>query len=843
MNKLSRRSFLGSTSVAVLAGTAYASVSRSVKLAIGPTVTTFQVRNWGAATSPGFLRGCFLFRKGDVPAGSSVTVTNGAAPVDVQCDQFSTWSDGSLKLCVFQLRDAPYAPFETRQYFTTVAFGVPFNNAGTRSLADIAASHDFNVSFANTTKFDGTATTAYGSGSFVADFNQLAATATRITKVHSGAVCEGWVAWGLAVDKATGVADQHLKTYWHVDVWKNPDGSIADFEYAAVVAQDWWSVPGKYRLNYDATLNDGANTVQTYAAVQHPYRSHWITCQMQADNNHGRRFWANKTPTLIYMPDKAYWVSTNLVPPLNPAIVPAPGASPHTQNYAPCKNINVVAFVDQTGGSNGRGIFMDSDCWAFLSQDPFNVKCARATALSGLGVPYHYRSNRTRVRPGDGGLSDTASTIVACAMLPDPPNTYDFTAQGMPVAVEPYTHGGAAVEDGYVLPLGGNGVWTPSNDSSHASNYCFFMYLQEGERHFLDAEMDLATNLIHQQGGTPYQGRPGLLCYDIPTYQKALNIPSTVYSGIAGLRAGANQRRVAWALTILASAAAIVPDADVQAQFLRTLTRHQGKYLAASMQYLPASQIAAGQYRSTSGYISPWMNSFIVLGAYHMAFVTEDANALAVGDWIANSTVGTWTTHVYRTVAYRGLCLPNPAGWAPGTNEFFPPTLARGGGQCCSISATTNRLTIVSLNHFAWFVNGDPINVLNVDGGVNPWPVPKELALGTTYYVANVSGRDVGASFQLSTTPDGQNLVTFNSDYKAAWFVAYQAAQDLFTVSQNPPYQCDPDSYAPIARAALVAAHRSGNASATSTLVANAQTFLSKTDAQNRSYYGWSYST
>ncbi len=562
-------------------------------------IQSFVLANWKpAASSPGFARQGVVFKKGDLPAGFSLQLRRKGAPIAAQFDGRVTWSDGSLKFAVMHLRDAPFAAAESRTYELWAKPGA-FDNTATHALIDITSRHRFLIQFTSLTEaMDDKTRRSVGSGNFFADFAAHMAHPTRVEAHHAGAVCNGWTGWGMAVDGIGEAPDPHLKTNWHADIWKNADGSIHAIEIAAVVAQDWWSVPDKRMRRYDAMLRDANTGLALYRGVEHPYKSQWITCQNTADNNRGRRHWiGGACPTLTYIPSKAAWVASGLVPPLNLASKPAAYAaiSRGGAAYTPCGSQSHRPNIDGSGAYEGRGVLTNPDCIAFMRQTADDVAAARINAHAGLHVFLHYRSDRTHIRPGDSA-PDIANTPISMIMgisrgaVP----SYDFTADGMPIPVHAYADGRTtpAGKDNYAWPGDNGGVWSvTTGDASHAVNYSYFMYLMEGERYHLEACLDLATNLVHQGIDNLYSNRP-----QNPVARdglgRATHAPDTVYDAVAGLNG--QERSAGWALVVLGSAAGIVPDRHVAARFIKRLNQQQAIYLRDILATLPADAKAAG---------------------------------------------------------------------------------------------------------------------------------------------------------------------------------------------------------------------------------------------------------
>ena len=824
-------------------------------------VTTFVVSNFSSEMSKGFIRLGLPFKKGDVPTGSALAISVDDRTIAAQFDERTTWNDGSLKFAVCHLRDRDFAGDEGRTYSVNRTLSSGFDNTGVKALGDISKAHRFNIAFENVQKYDGAATSVYGAGRFNADFNTHTNTATRVTKIHSGQVCEGWLVWGMATD-ANGTPDAHLKTNWHVDIWKNADGSVADIEFSVVVAQDWWSIKGKYLLNYTATLKDSEKVLQAYSNVTHPYNSHWITCRLQDDDNEGRRHWASgNCPTLVYKPDKSYWVSTGLVPPLNLALEPKSCATvsgnqggPYTSHYIPCSGQNHRTDVDQTGSYPGRGLITNMDGIAFLRQTAADFRWARLNAYAGLHIPYHHRSNRSRVRRGE--KADTANMIISTVMLPLSPNADNFTLDGMPAPVEAYAGSNTPSQyaDSYVSPLGGTGVWRVAvpGQASHAVNFSYFMYLHEGERYFLDATIDLAANLVQQMDGTIYGGRP-LTAYCDENWREFVDIfhpPNVQWSAIGSMLRASNIRAAGWAAAIFGSASALCPDNDIQKHYLIALNAHQFAWCIDGMRYMPKSMKDAGwwlQYDRGDFDYAPYMHNFVCLGSLFNFQLTECVDAKTLGAMTASVSIGLAEGGLYRAASMQLFGRPVTAPWNPITNDFFPRASAIINYFMTTISRMTNTLNAYDVLQGELPVReGDVLFPADVAYIYPKIAIPTELTPGKRYYIINLSGTKQNYTFQISEIPGGSPVI-FTKDYPktsakrgGAYFGWFPAYSNDYTVADPEIYIPSADGFVAITRAALVMANRNGVTNATGALVSKAQKFLS-TSRNSGDWVTWNF--
>jgi len=793
---------------------------------------TFTLENWGASSSAGFMRFGTPFQIGAVPSGFRVAITRSGSAVAAQFDEVSRWPDGSLRFAVCHLRDTAFSAAESRTYQFVSEAGA-FDNTGDKALDDV--SQDFTVEFSTLTQFNGSSTATRGSGAALASFAAHKAAPTRATKVHSGPVCEGWMAWGMARDGAGGAGseDAHLKTIWYVDLWKNADGSIADTEVCAVVSQDWWAVPSKFRLNYTATLKDGATTIETYASVQHPYHSQWATVRKTADNNHARRHWMSAVPTLTYKPSKSYWVATGLVPPLDTTFTPNSNATiGYTSTYTPCGAQNHRAAVNGTGAYIGRGMLPNPDAVAFMRQTAQDMRYARTNAFAGLHIPYHFRSSDTRSRPSES--ADVANTVCPLELKPNP--TSNWAADGMPTTRAFYrggSHDAAFVGAyTYVSPTGGAGVWTIATGTNvggadHAVAYSYFMYLHEGERYFMEAQLDLATNTVHELHSNAIAGAPWLPWYEVVSQRTALSIPSTRYSGIAGFQGRNNIRAMGFANMLLGYASAIVPDSDVQRRYIREFVAHNAAYGRAVLNYMPAAVFAAGTWYDTNGtgVISPWFNALCAQGAYMHYNCTRDTNARDQGDHFAKvSTAAFLADRIYWSGSYRALMGNKTDSVDPSVNPYraYGDMLSGPTPAVCASGV----FTLTDSPALAPPRNGDEVVFVTKNESLVTVALPSGYTAGTVLYAVNCSG----FTFQVASTPGGVPVVYPNGTYQAG--VKFDAMGD-YTVAQFPPYLPGSDSFYTIQRAALVMANRAGYADADAAAVARANTFLAPVDYLN----------
>jgi len=793
--------------------------------AAGSLVTTFALENWGASTSRTMFRGGMPFKKGDIPAGYVPQIRRQDGPiVAAQFDERSTWSDGSLKFAVCHLRDDDLSASGTAVYDVYSVVGA-FDNTGTVSLSSVAASDALTVELSSLTQWDGSTSTTRGSGAALASFAAHAAVSTRVTKVHSGPVCEGWEVWGMFKDGAAGDGseDAHLKVIWHVDVWKDASGNVVDAEFAAEMAQDWWGVAGKYRLDYTATLKRNGSTVQAYTGVQHPYHGHWATVRLQDDNNHARRHWASAIPTLNYKFSKAYWKSTKVVPQYDVNYTPNTTEKP---TYVPLGNIQHRAAIDATGAYGGRGVHTNFDAKAFMRQTAFDNRVARTNAFAGLHLPQHYRDERTRTRPSES--ADVANTLVPLLWEPKPASASTFA--GLPTPKHAYADSRTDLDrqGGFVQPTGGNGVWTPSGDGSHAVAYSTYAYILEGERYMLNSVIDMATKATHVLVGGIY----GSCCY-IHWYledgaRTEMSIPNTVWTALPDTGNG-QERALGFGSNLVGHAAGLVPDDDLQGDYLRGWNAHCAEYLEQSLLYTPPALKSAGlQFprQATRWMRNPWMAGANIQCLSYIYMLTEQQGFADYAEMLGNFVAAVADRSLYLAGAYQTLHNYKNEAYSF-SSQNLPANQFLSGK---TITVTSSRFTLSGADGVAPQA-GDVVYFLDYNYTGGPASLPPEVAAGTKYYLVDPAG----GSWGLAASPGGSAISLTNGTYEIG---CQFFGQNGYTPATYPPYlPPGGDQYWSIALAAYAFAEVAGSATIPAGLAAEMESFLSNVNRAD--YPAW----
>lgn len=811
-NPLTRRRVLigGAAALAFPHTVAASSLVRRRRLGVGRNadrvLTTFKLVEHSGGPSDCIKRIGLPIVPGDCPPGTTLAITGGSGDIAYQIDKISTgeFGEGTIFATAWVRDNIDYGPSESRDYNLVARPGGSYNNTSPHGLTDVLAGHDFRLEFTNIT---GSTSGLQPATLAVAQMNSHALMPTRVyaTPIESGPVAVTFKMWGMV--SIDGVDHPHLKTYDFITGLFDRNGNIIAWEPLFLVSQDWWSITGtginvKQKLTYTATLKDASTVIETYggtisstgvrsATVQHPYHSRWATRRLTDDNEHAAEHRIGRARSnILYVQNQDYWLRTNRMPHLDMSyksgaympvqVTTGPAYGIYKPNLLqPCSSQAQQPAIDSTGGSQSRGILTGMDCIAFMTQSANDVRLSRVNAQTGHHVPYHRRSNRTRLKPGDT-TSDIASTPVSLILRDDrgtstPLSYYDFTSYGLPVPVDAYASGttATAFRDGFIQPTGGYAVggstWGPSTAPTHAGAYSQYNYLLEGSPDLLEAVIDLAINVSQQQNDVG--GAASLLWYQSSTRVIFPGTPSTRWSGTALRPAGGNVRAMGWAANLMGHSW-IVPDYEENARYIRTFVKHNARFANAHIQYLPATWTGSwwpiGSVGGTSPEI-PWHVAIIGMGAWMALQLTGDETWRPFAEKI--STISIWygaNDRVGLSASFEYQLRPSDNDdWKSVTNDFFQVGLFEHSSHASttpSISAATGQLSnIVTRSNLKATLN-DLVVFDNKDDGGAVAPVPSEVQLGRFYYLRNPTG-NIGDPFQVSGTPDDSGIIVFATDY------------------------------------------------------------------------------
>lgn len=844
--------------IAVEAKPAFLRGGHPVAIPPAGLLTTFQLVENGGMPSKGFHQMGLPLREGDVPVGSRLKIQRGGVDVPAQFDARSswTWGDGSLRFCVAWIRDADFSANEVRIY-SLISESGSFDNSTSMTLATALAGTDLKVEITN---FSGATSGAFPD--HLVSLNDHATVPTRITKYAGGGIADIWEIWGMAQNG--GVEHAHLKSISYFAVLKNADGSINDRKYVAVLSQDWWSIAGKETLTYTATLKNGATVIETYggafndvgvrsATVQHLYHQQWATVRLTVDHQHAMPHWlSGSPPSLTYKPDRVYWIATGLMPPFDLTtayVMPTAYGDTGTNltntgfrtykvaQYQPGSAQAHRASVDGTGGYAGEEIVPNMDGIAFALQTPINYRIARVNNFVNLHSPEHRRSNRTRTRPiaqfpDDAGASDIANTVVSLRLTDErgdvgtPTSYYDFTADGMPIAVNASTVTAlpSIEKDSWVAPPldrdSGTTRWTISNESTHYVDYGYFMYLHEGERYFLQAMLNRTMDAVQQTT------QPQPLKY----YGFYPGVPSTPWHAY-GILFSQNSERNLGRSARAVSGAALIPDDDVQTRCIRALIHHNARWMDAHVDYIPASY--NGCISPQNALFSHWMEGLNTANIYTAWDRTgnplfrrmAEKNAIAARHYAEIDRIGTGGS-------YQAISRPSMANpWDATTNDWFADGAIFQSAPGASVTASDNRITVTPPRSqpytdggFLIFSDTNP----EVIPPFVPKPIPPEVSLGKIYTITN----GISSTSCQIIDPDTSAIVEFTDNMDNVCIgLVLNSSQDPH---KSTGIQAGGDDYILVHRFGLVIALLHGHPTITQTHLDRYDTYV------NNSPVAWS---
>lgn len=802
---MQRRTFLEKLEASLTASPVSAWIAQRGSGAVPPEpppstdVTTFQlVNNETTVTTLGYKRVGLPFKYNDVPSGSRIKIQRNGIDVAAQFDNRASWSNNSLQFCTACLRDTPFAVSESRTYSVVVESGA-FVNTNALSLSSALSGTDFNVNF---TSIIGS--TNGSVANLTASLNTHAAVSTRVTLYESGPVSKSWMIWGMAGGHA------HLKTIWYVTVWVDGSNNIVAREICAVVSQDWWAVAGKEKLTYNATFTNGATTLATFNNVEHVYSMQWATVRMDNDLQHGARHWVGATrPNLLYKPNRTYWIASSLVPPFD---ITAPRTMrAYINTYTPGSSHSHRPDIDSVSAYMGRGWLPNADSLAFCTQTAADARIIRVNNLTGLSIPIHRRTERTRTRTGE--TADIANTVNPVIIYDErgggtPSSYYTFTSDGLPTPVHAYMDPRTPTinKAGWVDPTGGTNTgtsfWGKLLDHTHAVPYSYYNYLYEGERYLLEANIDLAMNMVQGQVGGAEGGLSPNLWWEV--YTNVALYPgatSTQWAGIA-LRFGYNERGVAWSALVLGSLI-LVPDNDVHKNFARTIVSTNAKWLNRSTAVIPAD--VPGSWVMGVNFATPWHTVLISSVCYLLYDRTKDINWISTAEFTLKGPLQ-WVkygNYVLHSNTYRCFQRPDQAKQSNFTDNYWNAKWYES-YLPASIDPATNRITE---SHWTPFTTADTLILNTLTESGNFGTLPPELQLGKEYYVVNPTSN---TSFQISASVNGPPI-TFGAIYTNVCFGYRMAGAGMTPVANS----IEADSYLAMQRSAVLLAKRYGTVDAT----------------------------
>ncbi len=334
-----------------------ASSSFSIRIvAAGKAIGSFQLVSTAGGTALPFALG-YAFRRGDVPAGSSVV----ASLPDVQVTPKNAWPDGSLKFAIVAGRASlragssqtvtlKLAPAATGTVLTTAQL------RATGITASVAAGSFGTVSWSG------------------ADWD------APLRTWLAGPQMTSWI-----YRKPVG-ADPHLVAWLEVRLYAG--GAV---EVLPWVENGYLKVAGPTNKNATYAFTLGG-TQRFAAAIDLPHHCRTVLAS-------GGTFihWLGTAPDVLATHDRTYLQSTGLVPAYR-AQVPAGATvlSRIVQTYTPLQQGNYSTAMGQGGYQPAIGLLPEWDVVYLASTDPRAVAGVIVNAYSAGRYGIHYRDETTQ---------------------------------------------------------------------------------------------------------------------------------------------------------------------------------------------------------------------------------------------------------------------------------------------------------------------------------------------------------------------------------------------------------------------------------------------------------------
>lgn len=586
-------------------------------------ITTLTINEKDGVTTNNYpLTFAIPFKKGDVTAGVVVKVAG--EPIPTQLDKKRSWVGGSLKHGII----------------TVIIPTVPANGSVTLSIeTDVAASpgSPMDKTALLATDVDSVIAMANLSGSG----NPATASASLRTAISAGNL-DYWIQGPLCteiLEDAQLTPNDNLHARWEARFYP---GTSFGIRISNIVEST--NILATGGSTYDVTINQGnASPVQvfSYTGYSQGHGARWR-----------RTFWLGPEPPEVEIRyDLNYLGATNMLPPMDPGIVPTEDnilamASRTTTidsyNHRGGTSINgsgnIGRVFSQPGGRDDIGIFPAWVAYWLLTWDN-RMKNSALIAADAIGhaTGVHFREgDATKNFYGKAGVSiDSRPTI-----------TIDGYGAGCPPLI-----GSKVAND-----------WMP--DTAHTPGAVYIPYLLTGDHYYKEELQFWASYAIAYN----VYGRSGV--------GNRQNFSS--YFSSQGTAAGilyGQERGVAWSLRNINDAAVLSPDSDVS-----LITYYKDKIynnikwmnLANSSTTGHALGLFRGPRETTladpagnTWFTAPWMHNFVVIVLNDMLRKEEGLNDYEATNNIRNRlgsfTVGTMTNH------------PTLSKW-DGADMYYVPT-------------------------------------------------------------------------------------------------------------------------------------------------------------------------
>jgi len=805
------------------------------------------LHNWtetntdGAASSTGFFRRGLAFEIGDMPAGQIPTGTADGATIPVAMMETNTWSDGSIRKATIVGNAGTFAAGQTKTIEIGSEAGVqgtsgidPFAYLNSQpALAVQVRNHTGSTDNVNVGDLDFSAQTAM-------------ATASRREIQADNEVCIRLYAWQKVAP------DEHLTCLHYVDLWLD-GGAVVGVEWTPVLSQHWWVddpegvAQTKQERNYDATILDGATTLEQFAGLNHAYYCEWAALRTDNDDQHARRLWVDKGAAMprlsaqYSLDSKRRMMRAGVLPPIRQGRT-------YTKTFTQTSHVplgekqgggigvshNQREVINGTGGYEGRGIISTMDAIALGRQSASDWRIARVSAQAGLSAFFHIRDHRTAT----GG---TANGDVSAGLIPPlatqlGPQAYPGLAGEVSAVTAPNGPGfaGTLVEvqadDAASAPDRPTGSFR-NHDRAHHVDYSFFMAFIEGEAYLRDACLsgfDAAAIRFGNYNNIDFDPQPEFyLSADGRTVRRdAFNIPNVRYGST--WRA-LQERDLGWVMNNANHIYTLLPDGDRHQAVVERQIENHSAWIEASFgpgnSLFPASHLAKGGWKNRQlSQGSAFMNNFTPPPYYQGAAYAEDKGWTGIkkmADQTALLTANQWGDGAtpYASVIFRDMRCRDRDYMdytAPDDRFYIVDNVTSSGSILTMDLAGIVNLPIADDDKVAF----TQVGIGGLPGGDVEANIPPEVSAGTTYFMVNVSGN----TFQVASTVGGSPITLSNSSGIsigvdiAAWGLTPAGAAG----SQIPPG----DSSSPIAYAAIEMAYGNGASGITAAGIGAIRTWM-----------------
>jgi hypothetical protein len=318
-------------------------------------ITDIKVHNpAGTSKTDASLTFGMVFKPGDVPAGQSLSASEGALQVDAK----ATHADGSLRHAVLTLKVPALAGGEIKSIHLSSA--APAGGAAL-TTADILK-----------TDFDAKVTVTVAGLDFSASARDYLASAKPWL---SGPLCGEWLATA-PLKNAAGLAHPHLHARFAIRAYQG----LKSIRVDVTVENDWAFEPAPGGFTYDVKIVTGGATYSK-AAIAHTHHCRWR-----------KVLWWGADPGLDYDYDHAYLISTGAFPYYDRHLkVAAAAVTALKEDFEPMTTGQITPYMPETGAHDDIGPLPNFSALYLLTGDVRALHSVLANGNCGGSFQIHYR--------------------------------------------------------------------------------------------------------------------------------------------------------------------------------------------------------------------------------------------------------------------------------------------------------------------------------------------------------------------------------------------------------------------------------------------------------------------